>query len=166
MLPTCCGLASHTAINYLDKLTCQDVANKSATSPQKVFLMEFGKRHNRLTTGKSPTCHGLTMGNWCNGFWPLTNCGRCVCCRCAGPCAEPMCLYRCPYGRKKDQDGCWTCACKERPKLIAVRGCMHKPTSRSKVCGNPGTSIAECASRRNCCWDGRIKRCFVIGLPS
>jgi len=31
-------------------LTCQDVANKSATSLQQVVVMEFGKRHHTTDT--------------------------------------------------------------------------------------------------------------------
>jgi len=52
-------------------LTCQHVANKSATSRNGIWETT---RHNRQTqrTLPAPTCYGLAIrGNWRNGFWPL-----------------------------------------------------------------------------------------------
>jgi len=60
-------------------LKCQDVANKSTTSPQQVccvVVMEFGKRHDRHNgLLPAPACYGFATEKLATGKL-LTFCGR------------------------------------------------------------------------------------------
>ncbi|XP_071942697.1 uncharacterized protein [Antedon mediterranea] len=79
-------------------------------------------------------CPGLTC--------PLLDCqygyareNGCYICECtAGPCPDLDCLFNCPFGYLRDENGCETCKCRPDESCDASKICKNNPCAPGVVC--------------------------------
>nr|AOY33895.1 antistasin/WAP-like serine protease inhibitor [Stichopus monotuberculatus]AOY33896.1 antistasin/WAP-like serine protease inhibitor [Stichopus monotuberculatus] len=68
-------------------------------------------------------------------------------------CPTMMCFMWCPYGYKKDNNGCDTCTCNE-PTVIHEGHCPVPPPGSMGICAEMCQHDGDCTTNQKCCSNG------------